>query len=271
MRAALLRLILLVVAVGVLGGALPSSAQAQATRTWVSGVGDDANPCSRTAPCKTFAGAISKTAAGGEIDALDPGGFGAVTITKSITLNGSGTQASVLVSGTNAIIVNAAATDRVVLRELELQGLCTGLNGVRVLSAGTLRVEDVSIAGFATSGISLESSAASGTRAFVNDTSIENGCGSSLGVNVAPTGAGVADVVLRGVSIFDNGTGVSVGSGGAARLADSSVAYNTVGLATSGTGVIESLGGNVVSGNGIGWRVHFGALGQRWTDRTGRR
>ena len=63
-------------------------ASAQATRTWISGVGDDANPCSRTAPCKTFAGAISKTAEGGEINALDPGGYGAVTITKSITIDG---------------------------------------------------------------------------------------------------------------------------------------------------------------------------------------
>ncbi len=81
---------------------------AQASRTWVSGVGDDANPCSRTAPCKTFAGAISKTAAGGEIDALDPGGFGAVTITKAITIDGGGGQvASVLVSGTNGIVVQA--------------------------------------------------------------------------------------------------------------------------------------------------------------------
>src|SRR5262245_48964588 len=68
-----------------------SAAYAQATRTWVSGVGDDVNPCSRTAPCKTFAGAISKTAAGGEISVLDPGGFGGVTITKSITINGEGT------------------------------------------------------------------------------------------------------------------------------------------------------------------------------------
>ena len=67
-----------------------SLAHAQATRTWVSGVGDDANPCSRTAPCKTFAGAISKTAAGGEINVLDPGGFGAVTITKSITISSRG-------------------------------------------------------------------------------------------------------------------------------------------------------------------------------------
>src|ERR671931_292312 len=78
--------------------ALPGTAFGQATRTWVSGVGDDANPCSRTAPCKTFAGAISKTAAGGEISVLDPGGFGAVIITKSITINGDGTLASIVAS-----------------------------------------------------------------------------------------------------------------------------------------------------------------------------
>src|SRR5947207_638693 len=83
-----------------------SAARAQATRTWVSGVGDDVNPCSRTAPCKTFAGAISKTATGGEIDALDPGGFGAVTITKSITISGEGTMAAILASAVNGIIIN---------------------------------------------------------------------------------------------------------------------------------------------------------------------
>src|SRR3979409_2015695 len=88
-----------------------SPASAQATRTWVSGVGDDANPCSRTAPCKTFAGAISKTAAAGEINVLDPGGYGAVTITKSITIDGT-TGAGfggILASLTNGIIVNDAA------------------------------------------------------------------------------------------------------------------------------------------------------------------
>src|SRR5213083_3662422 len=84
---------------------------AQATRTWVSGVGDDANPCSRTAPCKTFAGAISKTAASGEINCLDPGGFGAVTITKAITIACEGVTAGVLAAGTNGIIVNAGAND----------------------------------------------------------------------------------------------------------------------------------------------------------------
>src|SRR5947207_7356853 len=101
-----------VLAIAIFTFAFASMAQAQATRTWVSGVGDDANPCSRTAPCKTFAGAISKTATGGEIDVLDPGGFGAVTITKSITLDGGGFIAGVLVSGTNGIVVNAAAMDR---------------------------------------------------------------------------------------------------------------------------------------------------------------
>src|SRR5882757_1656715 len=112
-----------------------SIAQGQATRTWVSGVGDDANPCSRTAPCKTFAGAISKTAAGGEIDALDPGGFGAVTIGKAITIDGGGGQvASVLVSGTNGIVVSAGANDVVILRNLRINGIGTGLNGVQFLA-----------------------------------------------------------------------------------------------------------------------------------------
>src|SRR5207302_832115 len=95
----------------------------QASRTWVSGVGDDANPCSRTAPCKTFAGAISKTAAGGEIDALDPGGYGAVTITKAITIDGGGQVASVLVSGTNGVVVQAGASDVVTLRNLRINGV----------------------------------------------------------------------------------------------------------------------------------------------------
>src|ERR1700738_5088585 len=114
---------------------LATVANAQATRTWVSGVGDDANPCSRTAPCKTFAGAISKTAAGGEISVLDPGGFGAVTITKAITIDGGGGQvASVLVAGTNGIVISAGATDVVSLRNLSINGLGTGLSGIRFLS-----------------------------------------------------------------------------------------------------------------------------------------
>src|SRR6202171_4728963 len=118
--------------------AMSSAAQAQATRTWVSGVGDDANPCSRTAPCKTFAGAISKTAAGGEINALDPGGFGVVTITKSITIDGGAGTAGVLATGTNGIIISAGPTDAVVLRNLDINGTGTpstsDTRGIKFLS-----------------------------------------------------------------------------------------------------------------------------------------
>ncbi len=128
----------------------------QASRTWVSGVGDDVNPCSRTAPCKTFAGAISKTAAGGEIDALDPGGFGAVTITKALTIDGGGGQvASVLVAGTNGIVVQAGPNDVVILRNLRINGIGSGLNGIRFLAGKDLNVENVYIFGFTQNGIDI--------------------------------------------------------------------------------------------------------------------
>ena len=113
----------------------PALAHAQATRTWVSGVGDDANPCSRTAPCKTFAGAISKTAPRGEIDTLDPGGFGAVTITKSITIEGFSGLGGVLVASGSAITVNASSSDVVILRNLDINGLIEVGRKVRDLFA----------------------------------------------------------------------------------------------------------------------------------------
>src|SRR5207237_1361037 len=122
--------------------AFASLAQAQATRTWVSGVGDDANPCSRTAPCKTFAGAISKTADCGEIDALDPGGFGAVTITKSITLDGTGTMASILNAQTTGVIVNAPSDKIVTIRGISINGACTGVRGINFIQGAALNVED---------------------------------------------------------------------------------------------------------------------------------
>ena len=132
---------------------------AQATRTFVSGVGDDANPCSRTAPCKTFAGAISKTAASGEINALDPGGFGAVTITKAITISNDGIgTAGVLVSGTNGIVISAGTNDIVVLRGLDIDGLSpgagAGLNGVNILQAGNVIIDHCKIYGFQQNGVS---------------------------------------------------------------------------------------------------------------------
>ncbi len=168
-----------------------TSAGAQASRTWVSGVGDDANPCSRTAPCKTFAGAISKTAANGEIDALDPGGFGAVTITKSIIIDGSGTFASVLVAGTNAIVVQAAPTDSVILRGLSLDGIGSGINGVRFITGQSLNVENCAIANFTNFGIFAD---APGTLT-VADTSIRNAAAG--GIQIAPAGGAARAIIQR--------------------------------------------------------------------------
>jgi len=150
---------------------ISSVVQGQAPRTWVSGVGDDLNPCSRTAPCKTFAGALSKTFINGEIDCLDPGGFGAVTIAKSISIDCSGTFGSILASGAQGVTVNLTDVSgndplhTVRLRGLSINGTGasgtigtrTGLNGIRVLTgsgtAPNVVVEDTLIEGFSQDGI----------------------------------------------------------------------------------------------------------------------
>jgi hypothetical protein len=193
----------------VLALATSSLAHAQATRTWVSGVGDDANPCSRTAPCKTFAGAISKTAAGGEINVLDPGGFGGVTITKSISIESDSTMAGVLVSGTNAIIVSAGPNDVVVLRGLTIEGLGTGLNGIRFLSGAALHVEKCTINNFTQKGIDFEPNSAA--QLFVSDTIIRNSIAALAGgILVKPAVGGSAKGSLDNVRLEKNAFGLRV-------------------------------------------------------------
>jgi hypothetical protein len=180
----------------------PGVVRAQATRTWVSGVGDDANPCSRTAPCKTWPGAISKTAAGGEIDALDPGGFGAVTIVKAITLDGGGgIVASTLVAGTNGIVVAAGATDVVTIRNIQIEGAGTGLSGIQFNSGGALHVQNVAIRDFTVAGINFQPSSAA--KLFVSGSTISRSQG---GIKVDPNGgsavATIVDTLLNGNSTF---------------------------------------------------------------------
>src|SRR5215510_10451195 len=178
--------------------------QGQATRTWVSGVGDDANPCSRTAPCKTFAGAISKTAACGEIDALDPGGFGSVTITKSITIDGSGTFASILASLVNGIVINAAPTDVITIRGLSIDGFCNGINGINILQAKTVNVEDCVIFRFNTgNGITVNETsdlALNVRNSVIRDNTLD-------GINTFTSG-GTVRVTLDRVSLVGNGNGI---------------------------------------------------------------
>jgi hypothetical protein len=207
--------------------ALAGTLEAQATRTWVSGVGDDANPCSRTAPCKTFAGAISKTAARGEINVLDPGGYGAVTITKSITIDGGGFIASVLVSGTNGIIVSAAATDTIFLRNIQLTGIDTGLNGIRVLSAAAIHLENVTIDRFTGFGVAIESS--SNIQVTIRESTIEgNGTATTGGgVLLQPGAAANAALTMEETLLTRNRTGLLVSDRGKATLADTVATSNT--------------------------------------------
>ncbi len=235
-----------------------SLAHAQATRTWVSGVGDDANPCSRTAPCKTFAGAISKTASGGEINVLDPGGFGGVTITKPITISSEGFEAGVLVSGTNAIIVNVPnATDAVVLRGLDIEGLGTGLSGITVLTGGTVFVEKCTINRFTTAAINFVPTVA-GSQLHVVDTIVrKNGVNPNGGINVAPTGSGTAKVSLDRVRMESNVFGLKVQGSSNTTVKDSVAAGNDfAGFSTAGSSALTFLtiehSSSVGNGTGVG-------------------
>lgn len=209
--------------VAALGGhAAPASAQA--ARSWVSGVGDDVNPCSRTAPCKTFAGAISKTLAGGEINCLDDGGYGTLLITKAISIICDGHEAGVAtVGGLSGFTIKAGPRDVVLLSGLDIAGSGTGGSGVRFLSGRALYLRNSMIHGFTT---------ADGT-----------------GVTFDP--AAPAKLYLRNMWISDNMTGLRVGgAGGAAAeafLSDNSIVGSAVGMTTTGGAAIHARGGNMLA------------------------
>ncbi|WP_310467660.1 hypothetical protein [Sphingomonas sp.] len=279
--------------------ALAGPAFAQATRTWVSGVGDDVNPCSRTAPCKTFAGAISKTAAGGEINCLDPGGFGTLTITKSITVDCSGTFGSTLNSGgINGFVINDSlsatpGTAKVVLRGLSINGAGTtpGLNGIRFLSGRELVVENVFIQNQGGgNGISLQPSAlmrfqaenvtvahgaggiliqptgANGAiRATMRNVRVRNNSG--IGLSVLTTGntaAGGNVVAIDKCSFASNSSGIAVNAAAGTTSAtvmiyDTLLANNSTGLSATGTLARARIGQSVITGNSTGVSVTGGA------------
>jgi hypothetical protein len=205
-----------------------SLAHAQATRTWVSGVGNDADPCSRTAPCKTFAGAISKTAAGGFINVLDPGGFGTLTITKSLTVDGEGAHAGMLAtSGINAIIINGAGI-KVTLRNLTIEsptvgGPSTPGNiGIRVINAAEVHIEKCWIGRFTSHAIDFNPS--SGAEGFIDDvTAVSNG-GSAVSVG------NNARVSVNRLNSYTNGEGVFVRGNSIATVRDSIAVGGSVGF-----------------------------------------
>jgi hypothetical protein len=235
-------------------------ADAQATRTWVSGVGDDVNPCSRTAPCKTFGGAISKTAAGGEISVLDPAGFGAVTITKAITIDGGGgIVAGILASGTNGIIVNAGANDVVTLRNLRINGAGTGLNGIRYLAGKALHLENIDINSFSNNGIDVNMST-TGKLTVDHVVITDVGVGISI-LDIAPNAVS-ADIYSTRIS--HTTTGFSAQSGTFAALRDCTISdASAAGILQSNLGGGSSLVtvvGSTLSSDNIALQSTAGAL-----------
>jgi hypothetical protein len=247
-------------------GAMTSAAQAQATRTWVSGVGDDVNPCSRTAPCKTFAGAISKTAAGGEIDALDPGGFGTLTITKAITLDGGGGQvASVLASGTPGFTVSAGANDRIVLRNLRIAGInqtvTPGTNGINFVSGNGLAVENCVFDGFGTYGINFQPAVRANLSVtdtvFVNNGTFGTTNTGAIIATTAATSGGLNRVSVTNVRITNGTSGITIGANTKAEVITTTVGQTGLGggdfgLIVNGATAEMNVDYSAITGNNFG-------------------
>lgn len=234
------------VAIMALGLALASvPAEAQATRTWVSRDGDDANPCSTTAPCHTFAAAISKTAAFGEINVMNGGAYGSVTITKSITIR-SQVEAGVLAAGNDGIIVNVGANDRVVLEGLDIEGSGQGRNGINITNSGTVDIIRCAIRGFAQNGVNLAGNA--GARAYVYDSVILNNGG---GLNIQGAG-GAANTAIAEKTLLDNNKSFATQTAGAGTLIliGSTLTGSPSSIVAANGATVVSYGNNVLQGNG---------------------
>lgn len=241
--------------------AFASVASAQATRTWVSGVGDDANPCSRTAPCKTFAGAISKTASGGEIDCLDPGGFGAVTITKSIIIDCDSGAGGVLVAGTNGVVVVAnAATDFVILRNLTINGLGgSGLTGLNITSAKLVGLEDVVINGFSAACLNVTSSSTISLYAD-NSNFINCNTGNTANLGAINAGTNAKVTITRSTIVLAPGPGVSQSGSASQIMVTGSTITNTAAAFQSSAGNFLGASGNTVTNNGVIFNQNGGQI-----------
>jgi hypothetical protein len=219
-------------------------AAAQATRTWISGLGDDALPCSRTAPCKTLAGALVKTAAGGEIDCLDPLGFGPATLVKSITIDCTGTFGS----GTNGLEVKLAkSADVVTIRGVTINGLGSGVSGVRFTQTGALNLEHVTVFGFTQNGIDFEPSA--DAQLLVSDTSAHDNGGAGVFVKAA-AGVSAEAALTRTNAQHNGGFGVLAdGKGAIVQIGEMAISGNATGVAVSNGAALQSYGDNQIGGN----------------------
>jgi hypothetical protein len=216
------------------GGGGPSS------QTFVSAtLGSDANPCTRMSPCLTFAAALAQTNAGGEIDVLDPGDFGPVTIAKSVSIYGeaAGVAGAIPSPGTSGIVVSAGASDSINLRGLIFDGVnASGTSGVVFLSGARLHIENCVFLGFTASGMTFSPGTGSAvtTQLVVLDTTILN---NATGLLIRPTGGIAANAVLRRLHIDNNtGEGLRVDGTAASGAINATLADSTASL-NSGNGI----------------------------------
>jgi hypothetical protein len=220
----------------------------QVARTFVSGINaDDSNPCTNIAPCRTFAAAMAKTSAGGEIDALDTAEYGPVTITKAITIDGGGQVASIQADGVNGIVVSAGANDKVILRNLRINGSNTGLNGIRFLSGGQLTIDKCEIFGFTLNGVDI--SQGSSAQSWVTNTNI--GMIGGVGI-MATTTAGTVTLGIDKVRVEWSNKGVDAASHSRVTVNDSFVQNAaSIGIEADGDAIIV-INGSVIDLNGSG-------------------
>jgi hypothetical protein len=234
---------------------MQAPAHAQVTRSWVSGVGDDINPCSRTSPCKTFAGALAKTSAGGTISIIDAGGYGSVIIDKSISIIGDQSTTGIIADNGPGITINAGPNDVVHLRGLYILGFqpgsSSGINsGINIVKAAAVYVEDSTIRGFA-GGSAIALSTANWAKLFVSNSTL------TLNNSGVTATAGDNEIVLDRVRIVRNQNGVTApGNLTIFHLNNSVFADNTVAINRVGGRILSSrtnaFVGNVSNGQGAG-------------------
>ena len=186
------------------------SAQAQAPRTFVSAAGSDSNPCSFAAPCRHFQAAVNATSTGGEVDALDPAGYGPIIIGQSITIEGQGWSYIAPSPGGNGITINAVS-GKVSIHGVSLNGV--GIpgttTGIQFNSGDTLNVQDSVIRDFGNVGIQVEPSSSNPTHIFVSNTQVSDNGGD--GINFTTGGTGTTTGVISHVEMANNvGNGLTV-------------------------------------------------------------
>ena len=229
--------------------AISPAANAQVIRTWVSGTGDDASEnCSRTAPCRTFAGASGKTLDGGEINILDGFGFGPLSITnRSLSVVASGHTGSIVASALTALIVSNSSgfPVNVTLRGLELNGVASGVAGIRVTGSSpvNLHIENGNIFRFA-NGINVLSNAA--VSISVVNSRITDCLASGNGINT-DAASGPVQISLIGSEIHNCNTGINLAGTAKINVKNSDLSQNTTGVNVASASATALLDSNIIS------------------------